>query len=79
MMGRRQSNCVTTLSGFSSLDASITVRISENLEFWIELVKHGSCDSEYEQRVRSYLEESRNATGPPDLFDIHNLENLVLI
>jgi hypothetical protein len=48
----------------------IRVQIGENLEFWIELAKQGSSEREYVQRVRSYLEEFRNAIGPLDLLDI---------
>lgn len=39
----------------------IKVIIDETLEFWIELAKHDSCQDEYQKRVQSFLETSRNA------------------
>lgn len=53
----------------------IRVKISGGLEFRIELPEHHSCRHEYSQRVRSYLEKSRNAIGPLDLLNIHSLQS----
>ena len=53
----------------------IQVKISESLEFSIELAEHDASKHEYSQHVHSYLEASRNAIVPLDLLDIHSLQS----
>ena len=50
----------------------------ESIMFDIEQPRHTRCQTEFQNNVRLFLSESRNAIGPLDLLDINSLDSTAL-